>query len=98
MKLSELSAKPQLIKISIDDEDTINEYGEAIDFWTWDRQPLDIFMTLAGANQSDIPGMFEILRKLILDDNAKELVTEENMLPTKILMKVINKITEQLGK
>lgn len=98
MKLSELSAKPKLIQINIDDEDTIKEYGEAIEFWTWDRQPLDIFMKLAGANQSDIPGMFEVLRKLILDDNGKELVTENNMLPTKVLMKVINKITEQLGK
>ena len=44
MKLSQLAAKPQLIKLSIDDEATVKEHGEAIEFWTWDRQPLDTFM------------------------------------------------------
>ena len=53
MKLSELTAKPKLVEISIDDEDTIKEFGEAITFHTWDRQPMDVFMRLANADHSN---------------------------------------------
>ena len=44
MKLSQLTAKPQLIDIHIDDEDTIKEFGEAIEFWTWDRQQVAMIL------------------------------------------------------
>ena len=49
MKLSALTAKPVLVQIVLDDEATIAEYGESVDFWTWDRQPMDVFMKLASA-------------------------------------------------
>jgi hypothetical protein len=41
MKLSALTAKPQLIEVSIDDEDTMKEFGEPITFHTWDRQAMN---------------------------------------------------------
>ena len=47
MKLSQLTAKPQLIEISLDDEATIKEFGEPVTFSTWDRQNMDTFMKLA---------------------------------------------------
>jgi hypothetical protein len=98
MKLNQLAAKPQLIKMVLDDEDVIKEYNEPIEFWTWDRQPLDTFMKLAGASQSDAAGMISIVRTLILDDKGKEIITADNMLPSHILLKVIAKIVEMLGK
>ena len=72
MKLSQLAAKPQLIKLSIDDEATIKEHGESIDFWTWDRQPLDTFMKLANSDQANAGAMIDVVRTLILDENGKE--------------------------
>lgn len=98
MKLSQLAAKPQLIKLSIDDEDTIKEHGEAIDFWTWDRQPLDTFMKLANSDQANAGAMIDIVRTLILDENGKEVITKDVMLPSAVLIKVISKIVETLGK
>ena len=44
MNLSQLTAKPQLILIELNDEDIMKEFGEAITFHTWDRQPMDVFM------------------------------------------------------
>ena len=98
MKLSQLTSKPQLIDIHIDDEETIKEFGEAIEFWTWDRQPMDVFMKLANASGNDTTGIIGIVRTLILDEKGKEILKDDEMLPTHILMKAIAKVTELLGK
>jgi len=98
MKLSALTAKPVLIQIVLDDETTIAEYGESVDFWTWDRQPMDVFMKLASATQDNTSGIIEIVKTLVLDEKGVEILKDENMLPTSILMKAISKVTEMLGK
>ena len=98
MKLSQLTAKPQLIDIHIDDEDTIKEFGEPIEFWTWDRQPMDTFMKLANSSGNDISNIIGVVRTLILDEKGKEILKDDAMLPTHVLMKAIAKVTELLGK
>lgn len=98
MKLNQLSAKPQLVQYVIDDEDTIAEFGEAIEFYSWDRQPLETFMKLASANQSDMTQMIGIVRTMILDEDGKEIIQGENTLPSSVLVKVIAKVVEKLGK
>jgi hypothetical protein len=98
MKLSQLSAKPQLIDVHIDDEDTIKEFGEAIEFWTWDRQPMEVFMKLANMNNNDTANIIDVVKTLILDETGKEILTKDSMLPTHVLMKAITKVTELLGK
>jgi len=98
MKLSALTAKPVLVQIVLDDETTIAEYGESVDFWTWDRQPMDVFMKLASATQDNTSGIIEIVKTLVLDEKGVEILKDENMLPTSILMKAISKVTEMLGK
>ena len=98
MKLSQLAAKPQLIKIEINDESIVKEFGETIEFYTWDRQPLETFMKLANADHNNISSMIGIVRTLILDEEGKEIIAGENMLPTNVLIAVIGKIVETLGK
>jgi hypothetical protein len=98
MKLNQLAAKPQLIKYTIEDEKLVEKYGEAIEFWTWDRQPLDVFMQLANAQNTDMGQMLEVIRTLILDENGKQIITKEAMLPSDVLVAVIGKIVETLGK
>lgn len=98
MKLNQLAAKPKLITVTLDDEDIVKEFGEPVEFYTWDRQPLDTFMKLANANQQDQSQMINIVRTLILDEKGKEIINDENMLPTTILIKAIAKIVEKLGK
>ena len=97
MKLSQLSAKPQLIKVSIDDEDILKEFGEAITFHTWDRQPMDVFMKLANSN-SDTQSIIGVVKTLILDEAGNQILQDDAMLPTHVLMKAITKVTEILGK
>jgi hypothetical protein len=98
MKLSQIAAAPQLIEIVLDDEQTIQEYGESIQFWTWDRQPLPMFMRLATMSGSDTSSIIEVVRRLILDESGNEIITESSMLPTPVLLRAIARITEMLGK
>jgi hypothetical protein len=98
MKLSQLAAKPQLIMITLDDAEVIKEFGEPVEFYTWDRQPLETFMKIANNNGGDSSKMLEVVKKLILDEHGKEIITNDQMLPSKILVTVISKIVETLGK
>jgi hypothetical protein len=98
MKLSQIAAKPQLIKVVLDDEITVTEFTEPLEFWTWDRQPLDTFMKLANAQQSDIASMFDIVRTLILDESGAQIITKDSVLPTGVMLRAIEKIVDALGK
>lgn len=98
MKLSQLAAKPQLIKVTLDDNEVIEQYGEVIEFWTWDRQPLDTFMRLAQSQDANAAQMIDIVRTLILDEDGQQVITADAMLPTSILLRVIQRIVDLLGK
>jgi hypothetical protein len=98
MKLSELAKKPQLVKITISDEDIVAEFGEAIEFWSWDRQPMDTFLKLASLDQTNTASVIETVRGLVLDEEGKPVITGENTLPTKVMMRVITAVVESLGK
>ena len=98
MKLSQICSEPQLIEIKLDDKEIVKEYGEAVVFYTYDRQPMEVFMRLANIEQKNTAELIGIVKTLILDEEGKPILNEKNMLPTKILMKAIAKVTEQLGK
>ncbi len=98
MKLSQIAAKPKLIPFILDDEDTVKEFGEPVEFYSWDRQPLDMFMKLANADQQDMSTMIGLVKTLILDEEGNEIIKGENMLPSSLLIKVISKVVETLGK
>lgn len=98
MDITKLSAKPQLVKITIDDEAIVAKYEEAIDFYTWDRQPMDVFLKMAGASANDESTLVDTLRTMILDERGRQVINGDNMLPTDILVAAMTKISERLGK
>jgi hypothetical protein len=59
---------------------------------------MDVFMKLANASGQDTSGIIGIVRTLILDEKGKEILKNDEMLPTHVLMKAIAKVTELLGK
>lgn len=97
MKLTELSKKPELVKVVLDDEDTVKEFGEPLEFWTLDRTPLDIFTKLANANQSNPGDVVNTVRQLILDEDGRQVIAEGRMLPPLILTRAIAKLVNKLG-
>ena len=98
MKLSQIAKKPRLIEITIDDADIVEEYGEVVTFWTWDRQPMDVFLKLAAIDQNNTSSVISAVRELILNEDGTPVLTGDDSLPTKVLMRVIVTVVESLGK
>jgi hypothetical protein len=98
MKINQIASKPQLIKLVLDDEATKKELGEELEFWTWDRQPLDRFMKLASMNQDKPEEIIGLVKDLILDEQGQVVIKDDVMLPTSMMIRVIQKVIETLGK
>lgn len=98
MKLSDLASKPKLIKVELDTKEVIKEYGEALEFWTWDRQPMKQFVKLAQIDNDNFDTIMDSVRDLVLDEKGEQIITDEVTLPTAILMQVVGKVVETLGK
>lgn len=98
MKLSKLKAKPQLIKIEITDEDIVKEFGESLEFWTWDRQPMEVFLKLSSVDTENYSTVIDSVKDLILDEEGNRILDGDETLPVGVLMRVIAKVVEGLGK
>jgi hypothetical protein len=55
-------------------------------------------MRLANADQQNLVEMITLVKTLILDEEGKEIIKDDNMLPSNLLIKVIAKVVETLGK
>jgi hypothetical protein len=98
MKLTQLAAKPKLVKIEINDEDIVKEFGEALEFWIWDRQPMDKFVKLAQMKGEDMSELVAAVNDMVLDEEGNPVVKDGLVLPTNVMTKVIGKVVETLGK
>lgn len=98
MDLKSLVAKPQLKMIQIDDEETVKEYGEPLEFYVWDRQPVETFMRLADLDKANFSRVVELVNELILDKDAKPVVEPGMALPQAIYIKAIEKVVAALGE
>jgi hypothetical protein len=98
MKLTQLAAKPQLVKVEITDEDVVKEFGESLEFWIWDRQPMDKFIRLAQMKGEDMSELIAAVNDMVLDEEGNAVVKDGLVLPTNVMTKVIGKVVETLGK
>jgi hypothetical protein len=98
MKLSDLKAKPKLTKIVLSDDDLVQEFGEPLEFYTWDRQPMDVFLKLSAVDGDNYGTIIDTVKDLILDEDGKPILDGEETLPVAVLMRVIAKVVEGLGK
>jgi hypothetical protein len=98
MDLKNLVTRPELVKITLDDEETVREFGEAIDFYTWSRQPLDVFLKLSANIQDDPKRVLDVVKTLILDAQGQPVMTTEELIPTSLMIKALARIMELLGK
>jgi hypothetical protein len=98
MNLKDIAKKPQLIKMTLDDSETIAEYGEPLEFYTWDRQPIEAFLKMANNIETNTAMVVEVVQTLVLDADGEQVIADGVALPSAVLLRVINKIVEQLGK
>jgi len=97
MKLAQLASKPTLVKITIEDEATVKEYGEAIEFYMYDRQDMNSFMKMASLTENDIAGITEMVADLVLDEDGNKILVDGVSLPMTVMLKVVEAAVNSLG-
>lgn len=98
LKLTQLAAKPQLVKITIDDESIKEKYGDELEFWIYDRQPIDKFIKIASTIANDYNSAVAMLADLVLDEDGQPVMKEGLTLPNDLVSIVLHKIIDYLGK
>jgi hypothetical protein len=98
LKLTQLASKPQLIKLTLNTESIVEKYGDELEFWIYDRQPIDQFIKMATAQQDDQSKMIKMVNDLILDEDGNQVMTNDNSLPNDVMIAVISAVVERLGK
>jgi len=98
MKLAELAAEPKLIQITLDDKDIVEKYGEALEFWVMDRQPIDYYMKMARMGEDNIEQIGAVVTDMVLDEEGEKVLKDNLTLPAVVTMKVFTKVIETLGK
>ena len=92
MKLKELSQKPKLIKLTIKEEKLVEKYGDELDFYVYDRQPINVFTSLASGE------MVGLMQEMILDEDGKPVSEEGEVLPMDVVSEAVRLVSETLGK
>ena len=98
LKLTQLAAKPQLIKITVDDESIKEKYGDELEFWIYDRQPIEKFIQIASTISKDYNSAVSLLADLVLDEDGSPVMKDGMTLPNDVVSIVLHKIIDYLGK
>lgn len=99
MNIADFAKKPELIKITIDQEDIVNKYGSEVTFWIMDSVDISTYFEFF-KSQADSDGekLNEIMRRLILDENGKKVIEDGHVLPVDLALASLTVIGEEMGK
>ena len=98
MNLKDIATKPKLIKLTVDKAELIEKYGEALDFYIYDRQPIAVFGRLANADKENFGDIADLINALVLDEKGEPICTDGLQLPMDVLTEVMSLVSEHLGK
>jgi hypothetical protein len=99
MNIKQFASVPKLIEIKLDDKDLVEKYGEPITFYTHDIVGLSTYFEFFNARtEEQFENLGKILKKLILGEDGKSVLADNEDLPIDIAAAAINRIGEILGK
>jgi hypothetical protein len=98
LNLTQLASKPQLIKITLDTKEILEKYGDSLEFWIMDRQPIDQFIKMATLGADNYGEMIRMVNNLVLDEAGAPAIKEGEALPNDVMLSVIGAVVERLGK
>ena len=98
MNLQELAVKPTLTKLTIKEPKIVEKYGEVLDFYIYDRQPLDIFAKLASLTEDNPLKFTDMLVDLILNEKGEPVMSDDKILPIDVITEAVKLIGDKLGK
>lgn len=99
MDISKFAKKPELLKVSCDQPEIIEEFGEAVDFWMFDNVDINTYFDFFKFQQTrDSDNLNQLMRKLILNEAGEQILKEGEMFPVGLSLAALGKIGDNLGK
>ena len=99
MKIQSLVSTPKLTEIVLDDKELVETYGEPITFYAYDIVPMSMYFEFFNArSKGEYEALGKLIRKMILSEDGKPVMSEQQDLPMDIMASAISKIGEILGK
>ena len=98
MQLDQLAQERKLIKLTIEDEGIVEKYGEALEFWVWDRQSLDTFAKMSVITEDNALQYTDLLTDMILNKEGEPVMRDNKILPVDVITEAIKLVGETLGK
>jgi hypothetical protein len=99
MNITQYASTPKLIEIILDDKELLDRYQEPITFFTYDVVGLSTYFEFFNArSDKHYEQLDKIIKKLILNENGKPALKDNEDLPIDIAAAAINRIGEILGK
>jgi hypothetical protein len=98
LNITSLAALPQLVKLTVKDKEIVKKYGDEIEFWVLDRQPIEQFIKMATTNPENFGDIITLFNESILNEQGEKVIKEGQALPTDVMRAIINQMVERLGK
>jgi len=98
MQLDQLAQERKLIKLTIDKEDIVERYGEALEFWVWDRQSLDVFAQMSAITEDNAFQYTDLITSMVLNEKGEPVMKDNKVLPMDVITEAIKLVGDTLGK
>ena len=99
MNIKQYAAKPKLTELKITDPEIVEKYGEEISFFTYDVVGMSTYFDFFDARQKgNFTNLGKLMKQMILDDQGKPALAEDEDLPIDIAAAAVNLLGEVLGK
>lgn len=92
MKIADYVAKPTVKKITIDDPEFVEQFGDTLDFHVMLPLPIGDYATLSKLTTA------EFVEKMLVDENGNRMLVEGKSLAPALLTPVSIRIWAELGK
>jgi len=99
MDIRQLAKRPELVEITLDDENIVKEYGDSITFYMKDFVDITTYFDFFRSQSENSGGELNVLmRKIILNKDGQPVLGDDEALPIDISVAALTKINECLGK
>jgi len=99
MDVSKLATKNQLVELEVSTPEIIESVGEPIVFWMKEHLDLGTYFDFYKFQQDqNINQLTDILRQIVLNSEGKPAIAEDETLPVEILLAILFKVNEFVGK
>jgi len=99
MDISKLAKKPELIKLTLDEAEVVERFGEPITFYIKDQMGISTYFNFYKLQQAEDDSLLnELLRKIVLKEDGTPAIGEDEVLPVQLILGILMRINDFLGK